>query len=221
METILHFLSELRKNNNREWFSDHKSWYEESKQKFLFITEVLINEIRKFDPSLPFTDPKDCMFRIFRDVRFSEDKRPYKTNFGSFMAPGGRKSSYAGYYIHIEPGESFAGGGLYWPPADKLKAVRLHIEQHPEEFRQLINEKGFRKVYPQLYDHQLKTAPKGFAKDHPHIDLLRYQSYAFTHRINDETLAGDKVMDELVKVYQKLYPVNSFLNEALGAEEID
>ena len=219
MESVIKFLSELAKNNNREWFADNKKWYEESKQKFLFITEVLINEIRKFDSSISYIDPKDCMFRIFRDIRFSNDKRPYKTNFGSFIARGGRKSQHAGYYLHIEPEESFAGGGLYWPPADKLKAVRLHIEKHPDEFIELINRKNFKTIYPEMYDHQLKTAPKGFAKDHPHIDILKYQSFAFTHRVDNKTVTGDKFIEELVHVYKELYPVNSFLNEAIEFSE--
>src|SRR6056297_2224221 len=103
MEQVLQFLQELSDNNNRAWFNENRKRYEESREKILFLTDIFINEIRKFDPGIPPISPKDCMFRIFRDVRFSKDKRPYKTNFGSFIAKGGRKSENAGYYFHIEP----------------------------------------------------------------------------------------------------------------------
>ena len=127
MLKVIQFLNELSENNNREWFQKNKKWYDESREKVLFLTEVVINEIRKFDPDVPLLEPKDCLFRIFRDVRFSHDKSPYKTNFGSFIAKGGRKSSYAGYYFHIEPSGSFVGGGIYMPAAEPLKAIRDYI----------------------------------------------------------------------------------------------
>ena len=127
MQQVFQFLQDLSENNNREWFHNNKKRYDESREKVLFITEVLINEIRKFDSEIPLLEPKDCLFRIFRDVRFSNDKRPYKTNFGSFIAKGGRKSMYAGYYFHIEPDTSFVGGGIYMPDAEHLKAIREYI----------------------------------------------------------------------------------------------
>ncbi len=215
MEKVLDFLKELAANNNKEWFHENRPSYEESRDKVLFLTEVLMNEIRKFDPDVPAMNPKDCMFRIFRDVRFSEDKRPYKTNFGSFIAKGGRKSTRAGYYFHIEPESSFVGGGVYWPPAEPLKAIRLHIEKHPEEFLQIINDAEFKKFYPGMYDHQLKTAPKGFSKDHKYIELLRYKSFVFSSAIQDKLLAGNGYVDYTVNAFRQLYHVNAYLNEAI------
>ena len=132
MNQVIRFLQDLSENNNREWFQENKTRYDESRKKALFLTEVVINEIRKFDPEIPLLDPKDCLFRIFRDVRFSHDKRPYKTNFGSFMAKGGRKSVYAGYYFHIDPAGSFAGGGIYMPAAEPLKAIREYMAENGE-----------------------------------------------------------------------------------------
>ena len=215
MEKVLQFLDDLAANNNREWFKAHRKAYEESREKISFITDVLINEIRKFDPEIPPMEPKHCMFRIFRDVRFSADKRPYKTNFGSFIAPGGRKSMRAGYYFHIEPGGSFAGGGIYMPPADALKAIRRQAEEHGDEFLDLINAPDFKTVYPQMMDHQLKTAPRGYPKDHPQIDLLRYKSFAFSTKIDNKVLLNGDFIGETVRAFRALSPVNRWLNEAL------
>jgi uncharacterized protein (TIGR02453 family) len=215
MEKVMQFLENLSANNNKEWFNDNRKSYEENREKILFITEVLINEIRKFDNEIPVMDPKDCMFRIFRDVRFSNDKRPYKTNFGSFIAKGGRKSLQAGYYFHIEPGESFAGGGLYLPPAPQLKAVRTHIAENGHEFLEITEDKNFKKIYPEMYDHKLKTAPKGFPKDHEFVDLLRYQSFVFSTTLTREIITGSSFVEYLVDVFRELHKVNQFLNNGL------
>lgn len=215
MQEVLNFLSELRVNNNKEWFDQNRHRYEESRKKVLFLTELVIHEISSFDAEIGNLSAKDCIFRIFRDVRFSTDKTPYKINMGSFIARGGRKSVGAGYYFHIEPGGSFVGGGAYCPPADSLKALRTEIFDHPAEFKQLIYSNSFRKMYPEMYDDQLKTAPKGFPKDFPEIDLLKYKSYAFTSRITDEVVASDAYVGQIVGAFKELAPVNRFLNMAL------
>jgi uncharacterized protein (TIGR02453 family) len=215
MEKVLQFLRELSENNDRLWFEANKAGYTESRNKVLFVTDVLINEIRKFDDHIPHLDSKDCMFRIFRDVRFSNDKRPYKTNFGSFISKGGRKSECAGYYFHIEPGQSFMGGGIYMPAAEPLKAIRNYISRFPHEFLEIINQPEFKPVFPEMYDHRLKTAPKGFAKDHEFIHLLRYKSFTFTVSISDEELVNGKFIEKAVEAFRQLQKVNAYLNEAL------
>jgi len=216
MEQVLQFLQELSDNNNREWFNENRKRYEESREKILFLTDIFINEIRKFDPEIPLMSPKDCIFRIFRDVRFSKDKRPYKTNFGSFIAKGGRKSEYAGYYFHIEPGGSFIGGGIYMPQAGPLKAIRNHIEEHPDEFLAIINDPNFKAFFPEMMDHKLKTAPRGVDKNHPYIDLLRYKSFAFSSPVKKEILLSGNYVETCVNAYRELHKVNAFLNEALN-----
>lgn len=215
MKKVLEFLIDLSENNNREWYNSNKNRYNESREKILFLTDVLINEIRKFDADVPALTPKDCVFRIFRDVRFSNDKRPYKTNFGGFISKGGRKSSHAGYYFHIEPGGSFAGGGIYMPPAGPLKAIRDYLAEHGNEFRELITATEFKKTYPKMIDDKLKTAPKGFPKDHLNIDLLRYKSFAFADKFEENKISSDGFIDNIVQSFRTLYPVNKFLNEAL------
>lgn len=218
MEKVLHFLDELSKNNNKEWFHANRKSYEESRDKVLFITEVLINEIRKFDSEIPVMNPKDCMFRIFRDVRFSKDKRPYKTNFGSFIAKGGRKTINAGYYLHIEPGSSFIGGGVYMPAAEPLKAIRTHISENPHEFLEITENKSFKKLFPEMYNHQLKIAPKGFPKDHEFIHLLRYKSFIFSTNFENKIITSDSFIEHTVETFRQLHNFNSYLN--LGVNKI-
>jgi uncharacterized protein (TIGR02453 family) len=215
MQQILNFLSELKENNNKEWFDQNRDRYQECRKKVLFLTELIIHEAGKFDPEIGVQDPKNCVFRIFRDVRFSNDKTPYKTNMGSFIAKGGRKSVSAGYYLHIEPGASFVGGGSYCPPPDALKAIRTEIFDHPEDFKQLVYNESFRKVYPEFYDDKLKTAPKGFPKDFPDIDLLKYKSFAFGSAIDDSIVTSDAFVGKILSTMKELYPVNRFLNTAL------
>jgi uncharacterized protein (TIGR02453 family) len=215
MQEVLNFLSELKENNNKEWFDLNRNRYETSRKKILYLTEMVIHEIAKFDHEIGVPDPKNCVFRIFRDVRFATDKTPYKTNMGSYIAPGGRKSINAGYYIHIEPGGSFVGGGSYCPPAEALKAIRTEIFDNPEDFKQLVNNKSFLKIYPEMYDDKLKTAPKGFPKDFPEIDLLKYKSFAFTSNLDDSVVASEVYLDKIVASLKELYPVNRFLNLAL------
>ena len=215
MLQVIQFLNELSENNNREWFQKNKKRYDESREKVLFLTEVVINEIRKFDPDVPLLEPKDCLFRIFRDVRFSNDKSPYKTNFGSFIAKGGRKSMHAGYYFHIEPSGSFVGGGIYMPAAEPLKAIRQYIAENGEEFLSLINGKNFIKVYPEMMDDKLKTAPKGYSPDHEFINLLKYKSFAFSSQFDKSQILADNFIEKLVHSFKTLHPVNRFLNDAL------
>jgi len=216
MEKVLQFLENLSANNNKDWFHDNRKLYEECRDKILLITEILINEIRKFDSEIPAMSPKDCMFRIFRDVRFSNDKKPYKTNFGSFIAKGGRKSLLAGYYFHIEPDGSFAGGGLYMPPAEQLRAIRSYIADNGHEFLDIIQEKNFKKIYPEMYDHKLKTAPKGFPKNHEFADILRYQSFVFSTNLKKEIITGDNFINYLVNAFIELHKINRFINNGLN-----
>lgn len=215
MQEVLSFLSELKENNNREWFDLNRKRYEESRKKMIFLAELINQEIARFDPEIGIQDPKNCIFRIFRDVRFGADKTPYKSNMGIFIAKGGRKSIDAGYYLHIEPGASFVGGGSYCPPANALKAIRTEIFDHPEEFKALIQSKNFLRVYTEMYDNKLKTAPKGFPKDFADIDLLKYKSFAFTSKINDSVVTNNAFVGTIVGALKELYPVNRFLNTAI------
>lgn len=215
MDKVLQFLNELAENNNREWFQQNKKWYDESRDKVLFLTDVLINEISRFDSSGAGLQPKDCMFRIFRDVRFSNDKRPYKTNFGSFICRGGRKSMNPGYYFHLEPGGCFVAGGIYMPPAEPLRTIRNYLADHAEEFVEITGSPGFKESFPEMYDDQLKTAPKGFPKDHEHIDLLKYKSYIFSKTFDNKEVTSPDYIEKMVDAFRTVAPLNAFLYQAL------
>lgn len=219
MESILKFLNDLNENNNREWFDQNRKVYEETKQKFLAITEMLNNEIRQFDDSMPLEDPKKFMFRIFRDVRFSKDKRPYKTNYGSFIKPGGKNEPGGGYYIHLEPDSCFIGGGIYMPQGDVLKKIRTAIYEAPEELLEIINEKNFKKQYGSLWGDQLKTAPRGFPKDWEHIELLRYKSFIGSKTFTTDEVLSDNFLKKAVDAFKALYPLNRYLNDVLTLDQ--
>lgn len=216
MEKVLQFLSELAVNNNRVWFDMNKQWYLECREKVLFTTDVLVNEISKFDRTIPVMDAKDCLFRIYRDVRFSEDKRPYKTHFGSFISNGGRKSEGPGYYIHIEPNGSFVGGGIYRPSAPLLKAIREYVSVNGHEFEEIIKDKSFNSALPEIFDDRLKTAPKGYSVDHPYIHLLRYKSFAFSAHIPDASLKDGTFINDTLMKYKYLHKINLLLYDALA-----
>ncbi len=216
MEEILKFLTDLEANNSRDWFEENRKRYENTRKEFLEFTGKMINEIRKFDEELPPLNPKDCLFRIFRDVRFSPDKSPYKTNYGSYMSRGGFKAGFAGYYFHISPSECFQSGGIYMPSPEHLQAIRQEIYYHPEEYLLLINEKKFQTFYPDAYFDSLKTAPKGYPKDWEHIDLLKPRNYAFGHPIDPKELASPDLLTNIIERFRIIYPLNRFLNSAIG-----
>ena len=215
LQKSLNFLTELEQNNNRDWFTKNKEKYVEAKQEFEFFVELLIPKIKEIDKEIDVFHAKECLFRIYRDVRFSKDKRPYKTNFGAYIAKGGRKSQLAGYYFHLEPNASFIGGGIYMPQSKELKAIRTDIFENPAHFKEIINNKEFKKYFPEIYGEKLKTAPRGFPKDFEDIDLLRHKSYAGVHKLDNSIYKSDTIIDYFMKVFKIQYTFNQFLNETI------
>ena len=213
---LIQFLKDLKENNYKEWFHENKPRYQKVKKEFEEFVNTLIIETATFDKNVTNLEPKKCIFRINRDIRFSKDKSPYKTNFGGFLVKGGRNAGYAGYYVHIEPGNSFIGGGIYMPPADKLKAVRTDIYENSEEFKAILNHKDFKKHFKGLDDHgSLKTAPKGFPKDFPDIDLLKHKHFVVGKSVDDSILMSPDFKDKVIEVFKAMLPLNNFLNQAI------
>jgi len=215
MRAILQFLAELKENNNREWFQANRERYQSGREKILFLTSVFMNEIRKFDNDIPLMDPADCLFRIYRDIRFSPDKSPYKTHFGSFIARGGFKSQRAGYYIHIQPGESFLSGGVYMPQPEVLKALRYGIFNQPEELAAITENSGFKRFFSKLEGDKLKNPPKGFPSDFPYLEFLKHKSFYVWTPFSDEDLASGEFIEKGVAVFREIHPLNRFLNEIM------
>jgi len=213
---ILSFLSELSENNNREWFGDNKEKYLKVKTEFDQIIQEFIPHVNSIDPSIGAIEAKDCVFRIYRDVRFSKNKDPYKIHFGAYISNDGRKGKQAGYYLHLQPGQSFLAAGAYMPEAEILKEIRYEIFEKLEEFNQIIENKQFKKIYSNLEGDKLKTFPKGFPKDFEGIELLKYKSFEILHHISDEKLKSANIEEYLLKLIEIAYPYNCFFNRVIS-----
>lgn len=210
------FLKSLKANNSKEWFDDNRALYQVIRNEFEQFVHVIIAEIGQFDREAAQTTAKASIFRINRDIRFTHDKNPYKTNFGAFIAKGGRKGINAGYYIHIEPGECFLAGGIYMPSSPMLKAIREEIFDNPEEFKAIINEPVFVKNFGHyLWGEKTKTVPKGFPKDFPYIDYLKYKSYTVVKNEPDKIYWHPSFIDEVRDVFKAMKPFNAFLDRAV------
>jgi uncharacterized protein (TIGR02453 family) len=216
MKNVLPFLQDLKKNNTREWFQDNKGRYLQAKNEFEGFVAKLIPRLAEIDKDIAGLEPKQCIFRIYRDVRFSHDKSPYKVNMGAAMTKGGRKSPYATYYVHVEPGNAFAGGGIWMPQGPVLKAMRQEVYYNIDEFKEILNAPSFKKYFSQLDGEKLKRPPRDFPADHPDIELLKYKSYIAGHGMEDAIVSSDNFMKDLLDIYRSLYPFNNFINRALS-----
>jgi len=214
-EATLDFLKQLSRNNNKEWFDKHRPEYLTAKANFEAFIQSLIQEITEFDPIIKGIEAKNCIFRINRDVRFSNDKSPYKTNMGAFIVKGGKKNGdkYAGYYFHIEPGKAMLAGGAYVPPAPWLTAIREKIDDDPEKLIEIINNPQFKKYFGQIEGEKLKKAPKGYPPDHKYIELLKYKSYLAMQEVIDKQILSSDYLKHSVSVFKAMKPLNDFLNE--------
>jgi uncharacterized protein (TIGR02453 family) len=214
---ILDFLNELKDNNNREWFQKNKKTYDAAKAGMEAFVDILIPLIALFDPSVKFVTAKDCMFRIFRDVRFAKDKSPYKINMGAWISRAGRKSSGPGYYLHIQPGESMLAGGVYMPEPEQLKKIRQEIYYNAGEFKAILENKNARKYFNGLseWDKQ-KLPPRDFPKDFSDIDLLKYRHYTVAHMLDDKQVKEKNFAELVIKVFALMHPLNVFLDRAFN-----
>ncbi len=216
-KSLLRFLSELKENNAKEWMDAHKDRYQGLRKEFISFTGSMLEGIAKFDEGLQSTDPKKCIFRINRDVRFSHDKSPYKTNFGAYMVEGGKKSGNAGYYLHIAPeGESFLGGGIHMPPGNTLTKIRQEIDYNPEALKHIVTADAFSEYFGEIRGEKLKTAPKGYPKDHPNIELLKLKGYTVWRPLSDEDLRRDDFLDNCLSGFRLMHPFIEYLNVAIS-----
>lgn len=219
MKQLFEFLSALRENNNRDWFEEHRPVYAAVRLDFENLVNEVISGIVSFDPSIGALKAKDCIFRIYRDVRFSHDKSPYKVHMGAYIAGGGRKSPRAGYYFHLEPGNSHVGGGIYRPEPEVLKRIRQEIYFNPEKFSKIIGEGRFVRKFGRLSEEDmLKKAPKEFPADYPYIDLLKYKSYFCGHRLGDAEATSPGVAGKILESFSAMQDLNHFLNHAVESE---
>jgi uncharacterized protein (TIGR02453 family) len=213
---LLHFLTELKENNNREWFQGQKARYEVFKKHIHELTGLLIAGIREFDPGIGDLQPRDCMFRINRDIRFSNDKSPYKTHSGLFIVRGGKQSPFAGYYLHLEPGASFAGGGIYNPAPDVLKSLRQEIFHNYETFSAILQNAEFRRYFDGLSDMGKTTRPpKGFPPDFEGIGILKHKHFVIGHTLPDNDMTMGELAVYATGAFRAMHPLCVFLNAAV------
>ena len=218
MQKVLEFLKDLAENNNKPWFDENRDKYLVAKKEIESFTIKLIQEFGDTEPSIANLEAKECLFRINRDVRFSKDKSPYKTNFGISLNPGGKKSDLAGYYIHIEPGKSFVGGGLWMPMPEQLGKIRQEIDYNLEQFEELIKAQTFKKQYGTLNSGKeisLVRIPKGYEADSPAAEYLKLKSFTATKPLPDNTITSKEFIEHCTTAFKALKPLIGFLNQGL------
>ncbi len=212
---LLTFLTKLKKNNNKEWFDKNKKEYDELRKEWIEFTQQLIDGVTRFDPGIEGLQPKECIFRINRDIRFSANKAPYKTNFGAAINRGGKKTPFCGYYIHIEPGGCFIAGGAYMPEAPMLAAIRQEIDYNLKEFEGILNNKTFKKHFSKLGGDKLSRPPKGFEATNPAVEYLKHKSFIAEMKLDEKTLKDKNIAKTITDGFKALHPLVSFLNKSV------
>jgi uncharacterized protein (TIGR02453 family) len=213
-KNILQFIAELTINNNREWFAANKTWYDKVRLEFEQLSKDLIIEISKFDEEIKHVEVKDCIFRIYRDTRFSHDKTPYKTHFGIYIATaGGRKSQRAGYYLHLDPAGCFVGSGVWCPEPNLLKALRKGVFDNIDELNEIRTKPEFSQYFTTFFEEdKLKNVPQGFPKDFPDAELLKLKHYLVDYKLDESMLNSDDFVLKIAAIFKCAYPFNKFLN---------
>ena len=220
MKEILDFLAELSANNNREWFAEHKEWYQRCYARFVDFSAEYIQRLSELDPSLAVLQPKDCIWRIYRDVRFSNDKRPYKTHMGAYICPGGKKSGFSGYYFHLGvggegyPAAHMLAAGDYMCDPKVLKILREDICYGQGDFEEILKTK----VAPEFWldeSSALKKVPAGFPADSPYADYLKLRVYCLCYEPNTAFMTAPDMPEKTVELFKSTYPFLQYINRAI------
>jgi len=218
LTAMLDFLKKLSANNDRGWMAANKKEYEQVRDEFYVLVQALIDHLSLIDRSLVGLGYKDCVYRIHRDIRFSNDKRPYKDYFSAYIMPGGKKSmcTKVGYYFHIQPGgQSIVAGGVHMPPSDVLKKIRREIAACGDELLAIVNAPRFKSVFGEMEGARLKIRPVDYPADHEYIELLKMKEFDAVYYYKDDNLLKDgrAFLDDVVGKFRMLKPLNDFFNE--------
>jgi uncharacterized protein (TIGR02453 family) len=215
--STLKFLKDLKKNNNKPWFEKHKDLYIGAKEDIEDLVEQVIAGLGKADTEIANLQPKDCTYRIYRDVRFSKDKTPYKINMGAYLNKGGKKFPTAGYYMHFEPGRNMAGGGLWMPMAPELNKVRQEIDYSLAEWEKILGNRAFKKSFSEGLEKEeiLSRPPKGYSVDNPAIGYLKLKSFIVTRPFTDAEVQSKSFLKQLVRTFESMKDFVGFLNRAI------
>lgn len=214
MKNILNFLKALENNNTKEWFEANKLTYLSCKNEFEELINALIKEIRKFDKTIePELEAKHCVFRIYKDVRFSKDKSPYKINMGASINAGGKKSNKAGYYLHIQNNESFLAGGIYMPMPDVLAKIRQEIDYNGSAFNKIVSAKNFKEYFKGIDEtDKLKNPPKGYNHNHPMVEILKNKHFIVSHALSNKDVTSADFAKTVIEGFKTMKPFLDFLN---------
>jgi uncharacterized protein (TIGR02453 family) len=215
IQALIKFLKNLQENNTKDWFDLNRPHYEKLRKDWLEVVAKLINQTIVFDPEMAELDPKKCIFRINRDVRFSANKSPYKNNFGINLSKGGKTADFCGYYVHLQPKGSFIAGGSYQPTPDKLAAIRQEIDYNFNEFKGIIEHKEFVKHFGVLTGDKLQRPPKGYHIENPAISYIKHKGFLAYLPLADEGLDEKKLLLNCEKAFKAMKPLNDFLNRAI------
>lgn len=210
--STLDFLKKLKQNNSREWFNDHKPKFLEEQTKVKSFYNALYERLNTHDDI-----EKLKLFRIYRDVRFSKDKTPYKPHFAGHFVRG-TKYLRGGYYLRIRPGESFLAGGFWEPNKEDLLRIRKEFEMDASEIREIINNKNFVRHFGKLEGSSLKTAPRGFDKEHPAMDLIRMKQFIVTRNFTDKEVLASNFLEEINNSYKAMRPYFNYMSEVLTTD---
>src|SRR4028118_592173 len=214
----LTFIKKLQKNNNKSWFEENRNLFNNAKDDFETLVTNIITSFGKVDQDIAPLNAKECIFRQYRDIRFSKDKTPYKGHMGASFDRGGKKSGFAGYYLHIEPGDkSMAGGGIWMPEAAQLKKIRQEIDYNCEEFFGIINDGAFKNAFGDLEQGEFKLSrePKGYEKDNPAIEYLKLKSLVAIQTLTDDDLVAKDLLQKILSAFTALIPIVKFINRSL------
>jgi uncharacterized protein (TIGR02453 family) len=216
-KSTLQFLKNLKNNNNKDWFDANRPAYLAAKQDWEQLVQAVIDSFAQIEPNIADLKAKNCTFRINRDVRFSKNKDPYKCNFGAAISIGGKKSAYATYYFHCEPYTNFIGGGYYMPEPPLMQKVRQEIDYAWPEFKKILNEKSFKKVFGSALSTEMKLVkpPKGYTDDNPAIEFIKLKSFTCGTSWEDDMYVQKNTVKQITSTLQTMKPFIDFLNRAV------
>lgn len=220
-EPIFSYLRDLSAHNNREWFNANRSRYEAVRQRFEELVQQVIARIATFDESVTHLQPRDCTYRIYRDTRFSPDKTPYKDHLGAYINPRGKNAQHCGYYLHLQPDASLLAGGSWCPPPPLLRALRQAVLDNLDEYRSIVEDPAFTRYYPLVGETFLKTAPKGFPKDHPYLRYIQCKEYTVQCPIDDSLFSQPDFLDHVEQAFRQLKRFSDFVNYTIDDFEDD
>jgi|SRR6185437_2163318 len=212
-QSTLDYLKALKANNNKEWFEKNRKKYDEARADQLALISSVLAEMGKWDDRIKGSDPKKCTMRINRDIRFSKDKSPYKSNLSFHISPAG---GHAGYYFHLEPDSTFVGGGLYGLEPAQIKAVRQEIDYNTREFSGIMNNAAFKKLFPVLKGDALQNVPKDYPKDHPAAEWLKHKDFVISAKLENKELFAPDLVRKTNNIYKTMQPFMLFMDRALG-----